>query len=216
MDISAFSRFIVNPQLRWIIYFVILFVTILAYVQEPLRFSTAIGITGLEYRWETYMFGMLNLLNYFLSFFALWLTIPFVFEFPKYWFVSLFVFLFAVYTEIFVNSKPVSNENPDTFSPPPSYMYPKGQRLLIHYFILAFDIIIFTQFFLAENNLSANVQTILDKYVLGRFGGWIKGNRVNLLISWLGIIGLFYDMYNIINQSRFNACLYKLPKSWDF
>jgi len=215
MDTTALTRFIINPQLRWMIYFTILFLTILAYIQEPLRFSTAKGITGLTYIWETYLFGMINLINYFISFFALWLTIPFVFNFPKYWFVALFLFLFAVYTEIFVSSKEIVEQDTE-FNPPPWYMYPKKQRLIIHYFILVFDMIIFLQFFLSSNDLPPMVLTVLDKYILGRFGGWVKGNKLNFLVSWLGLIGLLYDIYNIRNQTRFNSCRYNLPKSWDF
>lgn len=216
MAISALTKFLINPQLRWMIYFTILFLTMLAYIQEPLRFSTAKGITGLSYMWETYIFGMINLINYFVSFFALWLTIPFVFNFPKYWFIALFFFLFAVYTEIFFNSREITNKNENDFNPPPWYMYPKKQRLIIHYFIFAFDVMIFLQFFLSSNDLPPNVKTILDKYILGRFGGWIEGNRINFVVSWLGSVGLLYDVYNIHNQSIFNACMFELPKSWNF
>lgn len=213
---SSFATFLINPTLRWLLYFVILALTVLAYIQEPLRFSNAKGFTGLPYSWETYIFGMFNLCIYFLSFFALWLTIPFMFNFPKYWFVALFAFLFALYTEIFLNSRTYDNDDKNNFKPPPSYIYPKSMRLIIYWFILLIDIIIFVQFFLASEEVSINVKTFLDKYLLGRFGGWIKGNKMNFLVSWLGLFGLLYDIYNIRNQQGFYACKYKLPNEWNY
>jgi hypothetical protein len=214
--ISSFATFLINPTFRWVLYFVILCLTILAYVQEPLRYSNVRGITGLPYTWETYILGMFNLCVYFLSFFALWLTIPFIFNFPKYWFVALFAFLFAIYTEIFISSRIYKNNDKDNFQPPPSYIYPKNERLIIHWFILLFDIIIFTQFFLASNEVSIPVKTLLDKYLLGGFGGWVKGNRISFITSWLGLCGILYDIYNIRNQSGFYACKYELPNEWNY
>lgn len=214
--ISSFATFLINPTLRWLLYFIILGLTVLAYIQEPLRFSGVRGFTGLTYAWQTYIFGMLNLCVYFLSFFALWLTIPFMFNLPKYWFIALFVFLFALYTEIFVNTRVYDNEDKDTFKPPPSYIYPKGERLIIYWFILLIDIVIFAQFFLASGDVSVNVKTWLDKYLLGRFGGWVKGNKMNFLVSWLGLCGVLFDIYNINIQNGFYACKYGLPAEWDY
>lgn len=214
--VSSFATFLINPTLRWLLYFIILGLTVLAFIQEPLRFSGAKAITGLTYSWQIYIMGMINLCVYFLSFFTLWLTIPFVFNFPKYWFIALFAFLFALYTEIFISSREYTNDDKDTFKPPPSYIYPKNERLIIHWFILLLDIVIFIQFFLAYGEVSINVKTLLDKYLLGRFGGWIKGNRLNFLVSWLGLCGLLYDIYNIRNQTGFYACNYNLPKEWDY
>lgn len=213
-NLSALTKFLIKPELRWIFYFVALFLTVIAFIQEPLRFSVAKGSFGLPFNWETYILGVLNLLNYFLSFFALWLTIPFVFTFPDYWFITLFVFLIALYTEIFVNTKTYKKN--DSFQPPPTYIYPKKYRMIIFYFILIFDVIIFTQFLLSSGNISENVKTLLDKYLLGRFGGWIEGNRINFVVSWLGTIGIIFDLYNIYNQQKFVACSVELPDTWNF
>ena len=104
----------------------------------------------------------------------------------------------------------------ESFQPPPTYIYPKKYRMIIFYFILIFDIIIFTQFLLSSGNISENVKTLLDKYLLGRFGGWIEGNRINFVVSWLGTIGIMFDLYNIYNQQKFVACSVELPDTWNY
>lgn len=212
---NIFVNFLIRVELRWFFYSIALILTILAYYQEPLRFSNAKGISGLPFSWETYIFSLINLLNYFITLFGLWLTIPFIFGLPNYWMIALFIFLMALFTEIFIDTKKI-NINDEKFQPPPQNLYPKKYRLIIHYFILIFDILIFSQFFLSTSEISINAKTYLDKYLFNRFGGWIKGNRINFLASWLATLGILYDIYNIINQTNFYPCKYKLPNTWDF
>lgn len=216
MEDNALIRFLTRVELRWFFYFTALILTVFAYFQEPLRYSNAEGITGLTLSWETYILSMINLVNYFITLFGLWLTIPFLFGMPNYWFIALFIFLMALFTEIFINTKDYVNVDNNIFQPPPDNFYPKKYRLIIHYFILIFDVLIFLQLFLATNDISINAKTFLDKYLLGRFGGWVKGNRINFLASWLATVGILFDIYNIRNQTYFYPCKYKLPITWDF
>lgn len=217
MDSSALVKFLTRVELRWLFYFAALVLTVLAFFQEPLRFSNYKGMSGLPYSWEIYIFAICNLVNYFLTLFGLWLTIPFIFGLPNYWFVALFVFLMALFTEVFINTKKyIDSSEDDSFKPPPDYIYPKKYRLIIHYFIFIFDIFIFLQLFLATNQISNNAKTFLDKYLLGSFGGFVEGNRINFLTSWLALIGILYDIYNIRNQSNFIPCKVGLPNTWDY
>tara|TARA_B100000575_G_scaffold282155_3_gene273511 strand:- start:36 stop:704 length:669 start_codon:yes stop_codon:yes gene_type:complete len=211
----AFNIFITNIVVRWFFYFITLFLTILAFIQEPVRYSYLKGFTGLSYKWHMYLLAIFNLLNYIFTFLCLWYTIPFKQNaLSGLWYLPIFAIVWAIYTEVTLNTN--QTEEDGTFNPPPKFLYPKSQRLIIHWFILIFDIIIFLQFYLSSGITNINKDTYLHKLLLGRFGGYTTGNKLAFITSWLGLIGLANDFYNINIQSKFRACIYNLPKAWDF
>ena len=212
--LNGIIKVLLNENIRWLFYFTALFLTVLAYINEPIRFSGEIGSIGTTYQLQLYIFAILNLVSYFISFLSLWITIPFSFKLPRYWFFALFILIIAIYTEFYMNSKIYREDG--SLNLPPSYLYPSYNRLLIHYFILAIDIIIFAQFFFVSPMTNKNIITYFDKYLLSRFGGWTEGNKISFIVSWLSLYGLSNDIYNIYLQSNFKACDYNLPKSWDF
>jgi hypothetical protein len=60
-----------------------------------------------------------------------------------------------------------------------------------------------------------NKKTILSRYVLERFGGWISGNKLDFLFDWSGIVDVFIKLYLLVLQHQFYACEYGLPTSWN-
>ena len=95
--------------------------------------------------------------------------------------MPLFLIILAIYTQFTINAEITKKDG--TLKPPPNYLLPKKYRLFFHYFILVLDILIFAQFFLAGGNINLQVKTYLDKYIFGRFGGFIEGNRVSFIAS---------------------------------
>lgn len=209
----AIADFISLSEIRWLFFTLVIVFTVFLFIQEPIRFSGIKGFTGLSMKWHIYVIAVINAFNYILTFFSLWYTIPFTNNFSAYWYVPLFVIVLAIYTQFTINAE--ITEKDGTFNPPPNYLLPKKYRLFFHYAILVLDILIFTQFFLAGGNISLETKTYLDKYIFGRFGGFIEGNRVSFITSWLGLIGLANDFYNIYLQKNFKACAYNLPDSWN-
>jgi hypothetical protein len=207
------ADFISLPQIRWFFFLSVICLTVLVFIQEPIRFSGIKGITGISMKWQIYIIAIVNALNYIITFLALWYTIPFSYKLSAYWYVPIFIIILAIYTQFTINAKITTKDG--TFNPPPDYLLPKKYRMFFHYLILVLDILIFTQFFLAEGNIGLEVKTYLDKYIFGRFGGFIEGNRLSFLASWLGLIGLGNDIYNIQLQNNFKACKYNLPDSWN-
>jgi len=207
------ANFISEPPMRWFFFLLAIVLTIFLFIQDPIRFSGIKGFTGLSMKWHMYIISVINALNYIITFLALWFTIPFTRNLTPYWYVPLFIIIITIYTQFTINAKITTNDG--TLNPPPDYLLPKKYRLFFHYFILVLDVIIFTQFFLAQGNLNIEVKTYLDKYIFGRFGGFIEGNKIAFIASWMGLIGLSNDIYNIHLQTQYKACKYNLPDSWN-
>ena len=211
--LQKIANFISLSEIRWFFFILVIFLTVFVFIQEPIRFSGIKGITGLNMKWQIFTIAIINALNYMLTFLTLWYTIPFSYNLSSYWYMPLFLIILAIYTQFTINAEITKKDG--TLKPPPNYLLPKKYRLFFHYFILVLDILIFAQFFLAGGNINLQVKTYLDKYIFGRFGGFIEGNRISFIASWLGLIGLANDFYNIYLQKNFKACKYELPDSWN-
>lgn len=211
--INALKKFLEEPSIRWFFFLLVIVLTVFLFIQEPVRFSGVHSKIGLPMKWHYYVIAIANAFNYIFTFLALWYTIPFTTKFPAYWYLPLFILVLLIYTQYTISSRIVTDDG--TFNPPPNYLLPKKYRLFFHYFILVLDVLIFIQFMLASGNLNIEVKTYLDKYVFGKFGGFIPGNKLNFIVSWLALLGLANDIYNIYMQTGFVACKYNLPASWN-
>lgn len=224
---SGLAQLLINPGFRWFCYIAVVILTIIGYLQEPVRFSTYTAFTGLPLRYHYYFTICLTLAIYIVTFLGLWYTIrPDGGALSTYWYIPLIILVYAIVTQIMVSSTPVStnkldsdsgNENEEeAFHPPPWYMLPRDTRIWIYYAILALDIIIFISALLYAGTSTAFRSTILHRYILNRFGGLEPGNVLNFIIGWIGLGGLLIDAYVIRVQNTFSACQYGLPASWDF
>lgn len=217
MEISLLQNFInllINPILRWLILGFTIILTIISYIQEPIRFSAMKSYFKINYKMQYFILICFTIFIYIFNVLTLEFTIPFSKNMPSLWYIPLIIILYSIILDITINTKTVNNNN--NFQPPPKYLLPKKYRLIILYFILIFDIIIFIQGLLYSG---INIQfktTILHQFFLNRFGGFKPGNALIFIISWLGIIGLLLDIYVIKNHNLFNACEYGLPESWNF
>jgi hypothetical protein len=209
----ALRKFLEEPNIRWFFFLLVICFTVFLFIQEPVRFSGVHSKVGLPMKWHYYILAVLNAFNYVFTFLALWYTIPFTTKFPGYWYLPIFILILLIYTQYTISSRIVVDDG--TFNSPPQYLLPKKYRLFFHYVILTLDIIIFIQFMLASGNINIEVKTYLDKYVFGKFGGFIPGNKLNFVVSWLALLGLANDIYNIYMQTGFVACKYNLPASWN-
>ena len=214
-SVKDFIDIFINPTFRWIILGITIILTVFAYLQEPIRFSGNKGFLGLKYRAHYFVLICFTLFLYFFNVLGLEFTIPFSKDMPFMWYIPLIIIIYAIITDITMQSKIVDNKD-GNLEAPPSYLLPKKYRLLIYYFIILFDIIIFIQALLYAGIVPQFKTTILHQFFLNRFGGFTPQNKVMFIISWLGIAGLAMDAYMIKNQYGFTACRYGLPESWNF
>lgn len=217
---SGLIQLLLNPGFRWFCYLAVIVLTLLGYLQEPVRFSTRPAFTGLPFRYHFYFAICITLGIYVITFLGLWYTIRWDSgSLSTYWYIPLIVLAYAIVTQIMVSSTPVSTDDDTDNSgmrPPPWYMLPKDTRIWIYYGILILDILIFISALLYGGTSTAFKSTILHRFFLNRFGGFSPGNVLNFIIGWLGLGGLLIDAYVIQVQQTFTACQYGLPESWNF
>jgi hypothetical protein len=132
---------------------------------------------------------------------------------PDMWYVPMFAILFAIITQLFIDTPAVKVSN--ALSPPPKYIPAKPYRRIVYYAILVLDIIIFIQGFIYAGISKQFKTTILHQFILNRFGGTEPQNMLNFLTEWFGIIGLILDGYWVYGLETFSACSHGLPASWD-
>jgi hypothetical protein len=213
--LNTFLPLFINPIFRWVLLAITIILTLFAYIQEPIRFSGRYGFTGLNYKIQYYVLFCITLFVYFFNLLSLEYTIPFSKNLPYLWYIPIIIICYSIITDITFSSKIVDDKD-GNLEPPPSYLLPKKYRLIIYYFIILFDIMMFLQSFVYSGISTQFNTTILYQFILNRFGGFKPGNIIMFIISWLGIIGLGLDAYMINNQYNFSACMYGLPESWNF
>ena len=207
------GNFIITPLLRWIFLFLSVVISILQYLNEPQRFSSVKSILGISYKWYLYGFAILTCVTTTLTIIGLWGSIPFTDKLPDYWYIYFLVLYLAIITQITLDSKEYKNDG--TFNPPPSYMFPHEYRIIVSYIGLVIDTIVMIQIFIYLGIADITKKTVLNHYVLERFGGWYEGNKLDFIFEWFGIIDVFVKVYILFLQINFQACQYNLPSSWN-
>lgn len=205
---------LVHPNFRWINYFIVIILTIIAFSQEPIRFSKLRAFSGLTWQYHYFIMFCITMFGYLFTFLGLWYTISFTDKFPYLWYIPFFVLIYSILLHITVNTKPVSKD--ETLNAPPKNFLPRKYRYIIYVFIVIFDILIFVQTLLYSGITTQYKSTILHQFFLNRFGGFSSKNLFNFFMGWFGLIGLVLDFYMINNQINFSACQYNLPESWNY
>lgn len=213
--INVISDLIINKTFRWVILLALLTLTILSYIQEPIRYSGHIAFSGLTYKLHYFILICITLFLYIFNFLSLEFTIPFSKNLPKFWYIPIIIIIYAIILDITSKSEIVTDKK-GNLEPPPKYLLPKKYRLIIYYFIVIFDILSFVQSFIYSGITIQFRTTILHQFFLNRFGALKPGNILVFVVSWLGIVGLLLDGYMLRNQILFKACDYGLPDSWNF
>ena len=211
--ILSLAEFIVTPIFRWILLFLGIILTFIQYLNSPQRFSYTKANFCIPFIWYMYILCMFNIFTSSMTTIGQWSTIPFTDKLPEYWYLYIFILCFAILTQITVDSPQYAYDG--SFSPPPSYMLPQKYRVIIAYFSLIVDILLMVQVYIYFGVADVNKKTLLSKYFLERFGGWISGNKLDFIFDWSGIIDVLIKLYILTLQTNFYACEYGLPPSWN-
>ena len=207
------AEFIITPLFRWILLLLGIILTFIQYLNSPQRFSYTKAHFGIPFKWYMYILCMFNIFTSSMTTIGQWSTIPFTDKLPEYWYLYIFILCFAILTQITVDSPQYAYDG--SFSPPPSYMLPQKYRVIIAYFSLIVDILLMVQVYIYFGVSDVNKKTLLSKYFLERFGGWISGNKLDFIFDWSGMIDVFIKLYILALQKNFQACEYGLPSSWN-
>ena len=214
-----------DRKVRWGTFFCVMILNFIAFYQDPLRYSLSKNCIGLPCKWFGFLAGMGTFTMDVLTLLGLWYTIPFSKSMPNLWFIPIIIIGYAIISEITIWSSVYqerckvdekTNETVCKFDPPPSGLWPRKRRLILYSTILILDIIIFAQFYMYAGFKKLVHQTILHKFFLERFGGLYEGNIVQFIVSWVGILGILFDIIAWKIVYGFQACQYSLPKSWNF
>jgi hypothetical protein len=214
--LEEISELITTPSLRWLIYAISIVFLILNYSQHIIRYSSITSWFKMPIKWRIYIIGILEIFGSLITFMALWLTIPFMSQnlLPQYWYLTIFIILFAIYTQITIDSPIVTDDG--SLNPPPAILLPKKYRVLISFMVLICDIIIFLQIFIHMGIVDYSKNTILHRFFLERFGSADGGNLFGWILAWVAIFYIYNDIHILTEQMNFTACQYKLPPSWNF
>ena len=208
------AEFIVTPLSRWIFLWLGIIITLIQYYNSPQRYSFVSAYFGISFKWYMYILCMINLFTSALTTMGQWATIPFTDKLPDYWYLYIFILCFAIVTQITVESPQYVND-PNTLNAPPIYMLTQKYRVIIAYCSVIIDTILMIQLYIYLGITNTANKTILSKYVLDRFGGWIEGNKLDFIFEWSGMIDVFIKIYILLLQTGFYACEYGLPPSWN-
>ena len=187
--------------------------TLIQYLNSPQRFSFKTAEFGMSFKWYLYALCMINLFTSSLTTIGQWATIPFTDMLPEYWYIYIFVLCFAIITQITIDSPQIIDDG--SFSPPPTYLYPQKYRVMIAYVSVIIDTLLMIQLYIYNGIADSSKKTLLSYYFLERFGGWIKGNKLDFIFEWSGMIDVFIKIYILLLQKNFSACDYGLPPSWN-
>jgi len=212
--LNALGEFITAPIFRWLFIFLSVIINIIKYYNEPHRFSYNIAFTGLSFKWHLYLIAIISAVSYFFIIMVLWINIPFTTYLPDNWYVYLFIITLAIITQIAINTEQIKDDG--SFNPPPTFMLPHKYRVMITFISVVICIVIMIQAFIYYGITDISKKTMLSKFFLDRFGGWVDGNKIYFMYEWSGMIDIFISIYVLYIQTDFQACKYNLPPSWNF
>ena len=211
--VNGLCEFLITPLSRWLLLFIGLSITILQYLNSPQRFSFKIAEFGIPFKWYIYILCMINIFTSGLTTIGQWNTIPFTNNLPEYWYVYVFILLFAIITQITIDDKQIADDG--NLNPPPTYMLPQKYRVIVAYISVIIDTMLMVQLYIYNGVVDVTKKTLLSQYILERFGGWVDGNKLDFLFEWSGMIDVFIKIYILLLQTNFYACEYGLPPSWN-
>lgn len=206
---EVFNNFFFSPGFKWFCMFSIIVLNYIAYQQNPVRYSA-------KHKWLMYLLGMGAMTLYLFAFISLWYQTPFTDKLFDGWYFLIVIFSIMLITELTVGISSVEKRD-DSLNPPPENLWSIKDRICLYLSILVIDTIIFLQLYFDTQTGNSYIfdKTYLDKYVLSRFGG-AKDDLVGWMIGWAGLIGLLFDLIALHNISKFRACDYNMPETWDF
>ena len=210
---KIFYNFYTSNGLKWFVCISFFILNFVSYYQNPTLFTDVKNCYGMSCRWFNFIAGMGNLTLNLIGLIGLWYIAPFSKYLPNYWYIPVIILSYAILIQITLSVKITTDDG--GFNPPPEDLWPQKYRVLLNIIIMILDIIFFHQLYLDGGKQLYNNPTILEDFILNRFGGWNEA-KFDFVLGWYAIIGFLFDIFAIIFAYKFRACNYDLPSSWDY
>ena len=211
--------FLFDVVVRYIIFFIIFTLCIIAYLVEPIKHSEAQSCLGMKcinfqtsftiilFTIEICMLAAMNMLN------------PSELV-PNYWFLILryigYFFIFLIWK----TTRTVKKEK-GHLNPPPLNFLRKDFRVAIYIAIIILSVLLFFLNYgahlvpIPEGTPKAKdlFTKLYNRFVLRSFGGY-ENNKLAFSLSWLYLIGLIMKVINYYYAQSYSTDKYNLPDSW--
>ena len=211
--------FLFDIVVRYIIFFMIFTLCIIAYLVEPIKHSDSRSCLGMKcnnfestftvtlFTIEICMMAAMTMLN----------PIDLV---PNYWFLILryigYLFLFLIWKTTKIVKKEKGHLNP-----PPLNFLRKDFRVVIYMAIIILSVLLFFLNYgahlvpIPEGTPRAKdlFTKLYNRFVLRSFGGY-ENNKLAFSLSWLYLIGLIMKVMNYYYAQSYSTDKYNLPDSW--
>jgi hypothetical protein len=202
--------FLLDIRIRFIILSVVIYLSFLHYLYDPLKHSNEPACIGLPCR--NYSLIM-NLLSFtFLSAMIICMGILDKSQFlPTYWFIVIILMGYLVLFIDWKNSKIVKPRK-GRITPPPIGYIPKDRRIVVVSSLLVVYLLLFCLNYMAHK-VPVQSDKISEMIFWNVFGSF-KERRGAFMAGWLSIFGIVTAVINIIFTDDFHPGKYNLPNSW--
>lgn len=131
---------------------------------------------------------------------------------PKYWVIPLVILYFmAIYTN-YNQAQIVTKDEP--FGVPPEGFFNKKTRIIFRSIILILYTFIFLGRLGTESQPTIKIQSLAEKFLYNRFGGFKKGNEVAFLLGWISLLSIPVSVLQLYKTIKYFPTNYNQPVSW--
>ncbi len=210
---NVLLNIISNNGIRYMFIITNMILNVVAYYNNPGRFSKQKYIGLIPAKWFNYLTGIITFSSDTITLIGLWLLIPITTYLPRYWYVAVLVLGYGIITQITIDTKTYTKD--DTLSPPPKYLMNKSKRIILYTTIFLINFFVFIPFYIDSGEQSGKTARVVDIVLLNRFGG-LTSSRIAMYMAIFTLVSIFLDGLALDEQIRFEACAYELPNSWNF
>ena len=202
--------FLLDTRVRYIILSVVIYLSFLYYLNDPLKNSDALQCLGLKCRPYSLI---INLLSFtFLS--AMMISMGILNKsiyIPGYWYIPIIVIgYFVIYLDW--NTNKIVRPEKGKITPPPVEFIAKDRRLAIVTSLLVLYIVLFLLNYMAHR-VPVQIGSVGDKLFWNSFGSY-EARRGAFILGWMSILGLVTSSLNIYYTDTFHPGKFDLPNSW--
>lgn len=196
--------YLLDHTFRWILVILVFILNFVVYYYDPDRWKNSLCF-GISCKWFAYLIAMIRYTIDVLIVLGLFYTIKLTFmdNFNPIWFTPVILIGYAVITQIAIDT-PDKVELKEKIRPP-DYMLSKNSHLMLLLVVMALNIIIFLQLYIASG-FNKEHQTGFDLLIGNRFGGWNEDNKLKVVIEWLAILAVSADLYAIYANRAHSDC----------
>jgi hypothetical protein len=202
--------FLLDTRVRYIILSIVIFLSFLHYLNDPLKNSDAIECLGLQCRQYSLIINLLSFTFLAAMMISMGILNKSIYV-PGYWYVPIIVIgYFAIYLDWHTNK--IVRPEKGKITPPPIGFIPKDRRIVIVSCILVLYFVLFVLNYMSHR-VPVQIGGFADKLFWNSFGSY-QARRGAFMLSWISILGLVTGSLNIYYTDVFHPGTFDLPNSW--